>query len=235
MAETREPTISAVIPALDESELIASTIRRLARECSEVIVVDGGSRDDTVRQSRAAGATVALAPGSNRAVALNAGARLASGDILYFIHADCTPPFGFAADIQAAIRGGASAGCFRLRFDSDHPLLRASGWFTRFNIDLFRFGDQSFFVHKRVLESCPFNELMNVLEDQDIIRRLHRKARFDVLEQSVTVSPRAYTTYGLYRTQLVTYPTAIAAYRLGVSPPRLDRLYRRLLGARRDP
>jgi glycosyltransferase involved in cell wall biosynthesis len=234
VSETREPTISAVIPALDESALIASTIRRLARECSEVVVVDGGSRDDTVRRSCVAGATVAVAPGSNRAAALNTGAHLASGDILYFIHADCTPPFGFAADIRAAIRRGVSAGCFRLRFDSDHPLLRASGWFTRFNIDLFRFGDQSLFVRKPLVESCPFNEHMSVLEDQDMIRRLRRNERFEVLERTVTVSPRAYVTHGLYRTQLVTYPTAVAAYRLGVPPPQLDRLYRRLLGAHRD-
>jgi glycosyltransferase involved in cell wall biosynthesis len=235
VAETRDPTISAVIPALDESALIAGTVRLLARECFEVIVVDGGSQDDTVRRSCAAGATAVLVPGSNRAAALNAGAHLARGDVLYFIHADCRPPLGFATDIRAAIGRGASAGCFRLRFDSDHPLLRASGWFTRFNIDLFRFGDQSLFVRKPLLERCPFNERMSVLEDQDIIRRLRRNARFEVLEPTVTVSPRAYVTHGLYRTQLVTYPTTIAAYRLGASPPQLDRLYRRLLGANRDP
>ncbi len=231
MAEARDPTISTVIPALDESTLITGAVLRLASECSEVIVVDGGSRDDTVPRARAAGAAVVLAPGSSRAAALNAGARRARGDILYFVHADCTPPIGFAADIRAAVRHGASAGCFRLRFDSDRRILRASGWFTRFNVDLFRFGDQSLFMRRGLFETCAFDERMSVMEDQDMVRRLRRIGRFDVLPRSVIASPRAYGAYGLYRTQLVIYPTAVAAYRLGLPPPRLGRLYRRLLGA----
>jgi rSAM/selenodomain-associated transferase 2 len=222
--------ISAVIPTLDEQGEVAGTVVALRREADEVIVVDGGSRDGTVEEARSAGAVVLCVPGANRAVALNAGAALAAGDVLYFVHADCRPPAGFAGDIRAAVADGASAGCFRLRYDWDHWLLRMSAWCTRVDLDLVRFGDQSLFVTRAALRSvCGFDERLSVMEDQDIVRRLRRRVGFAVLGRSVTTSARRYRANGLYRTQLVVYPLVVVLYRLGLPPTTVRRTYQRLL------
>lgn len=137
--------ITVVIPTLNEAAEIAGAVAAVRDEVDEVIVVDGGSCDGTTDMARAAGARVRVAVGSNRAAALNTGAALASGDVIYFVHADCRPPAGFASDIRAALDTGAASGCFRMKFDSKHWLLDLSGWLTRVDINLFRYGDQSLF------------------------------------------------------------------------------------------
>ena len=222
--------ISAVVPTLDEEGEVAEVVSALRGEVDEVIVVDGGSSDRTVDRARSAGAVVRREAGANRAVALNVGAALAVGDVVYFVHADCRPPPGFAADIRAAVERGACAGCFRLRYDWDHWLLRLSGWCTRIDLDLVRFGDQSLFATRAALRSvCGFDERLAVMEDQDLVRRLRRRVRFVVLAASVTTSARRYRSHGLYRTQLVVYPAVVVLYRLRLPPSTLGRAYRRLL------
>lgn len=221
--------ISAVIPALDEAGEIGEAVSVLLREAAEVIVVDGGSTDDTVDRARAAGAVVKLAPGASRAVAMNIGAALAHGDVLYFVHADCRPPAGFAADILDAVGAGAQSGCFRLRFDSRHWLLRLSAWCTRLDIGAVRFGDQSLFVLPGIMRSVGgFDEQLTVMEDQDAVRRLRRRGRFVVLSNPVTTSARCYRANGVYRTQLLIYPTVVALYHLRVPQPAIGLIYRRL-------
>jgi rSAM/selenodomain-associated transferase 2 len=232
----RKPTcVTVVVPVLDEAAEIAAAIRAVKDRVDEVVVVDGGSCDDTVAIARAAGARVRVAPGASRAAALNIGAAIACGDILYFVHADCRPPPTFAQDIRAAIRSGAGAGCFRLRFDSDHWLLRLSSWLSRIDIALFRFGDQSLFVRRDVFRAMHgFDERLRVMEDQDLVRRLRRNTRFALLGGSVTASARQYRSTGVYRTQLVIYPAVVALYRLGTPQPALIRVYDRMRGGTND-
>ncbi len=221
--------ISAVIPALDEAREIAAAVSTLLRGATEVIVIDGGSIDDTADRARAAGALVKVAPGTSRAVAMNIGAALARGDVLYFVHADCRPPAGFADDIRAAIGAGAQSGCFRLRFDSQHWLLRLSAWCTRLDIDAVRFGDQSLFVLPGLLRAIGgFDEQLAVMEDQDLARRLRRRGRFVVIPRPVTASARYYRANGVYRTQLLIYPTMVALYHLRVPQAAIGLVHRRL-------
>jgi rSAM/selenodomain-associated transferase 2 len=185
--------ITVVIPTLNEAEEIEDAVAAVRDGVEQVIVVDGGSSDDTVALARVAGARVCVSAGANRATALNTGAALARSDAVYFVHADCRPPPGFADDIRAALEDGAGAGCFRMRFDSDHWLLRLSGWLTRVDVSLFRFGDQSLFVRRDVLRSAGgFDEALPVMEDQDLVRRLRRRVRFVILPRSVTTSAREY-------------------------------------------
>jgi rSAM/selenodomain-associated transferase 2 len=230
-ATDRTLRIAAVVPALNEEAEIAGCVAALRGEVAEVIVVDGGSRDGTVAAAAAAGARVTVAPGSSRAVAMNTGAALATADIVFFVHADCRPAAGFAAEIAAAVACGAGAGCFQLRFDSDHWLLRISGWCTRADLGLIRFGDQTLFVRRSLLRAIGgFDERLVVMEDHDIVCRLRRRTRFVILAGPVTASARRYRRLGAYRTQLVSYPVVVALYHLRVPQPRLLQVYRRLLG-----
>jgi rSAM/selenodomain-associated transferase 2 len=224
--------ITVVIPALNEAAEIAAAVAAVRDEVDEVIVVDGGSCDGTTDVARTAGARVRVAAGSNRAAALNTGAALASGDVIYFVHADCRPPAGFADDIRAAL-DTASSGCFRMRFDSKHWLLGLSGWLTRVDINLFRFGDQSLFTHRDVFRlAFGYDERLTVLEDQDLVRRLRRHAEFVIVPRPVISSARRYRRCGVYRMQLFVYPIVVALYRLGVPQPLLVRIYHRLLDRR---
>lgn len=225
--------ITVVIPTLNEAGEIADAVAAVRGGAEQVIVVDGGSTDDTIALARVAGARVCFSPGANRATALNTGAALARSDVVYFVHADCRPPPGFADDIRAALEDGAGAGCFRMRFDSDHWLLRLSGWLTRVEVSLFRFGDQSLFVRRDVLRSAGgFDEALPVMEDQDMVRRLRRRVRFVILPRPVTTSAREYRRGGVYRMQLFVYPLVVALFHLGMPPRRLARTYRRLLDGR---
>ena len=148
--------LSIIIPTLNEEETIRPLLKHLRQTAGlpvpEIIVADGGSRDRTVERARREGARILECETSGRALQLNRGAKAASGDILYFLHADSLPPEGFDRFIRRAVKDRADAGCFRLRFDSDHPLLRFYAWFTRFNLDSFRFGDQSLFVTRFCFE-----------------------------------------------------------------------------------
>ena len=170
--------ISIIIPTYNEADQIAETIRKTnagnGNHELEIIVVDGGSIDDTVAIAKKCGATVVVSEQKGRAAQMNIGASVANYEVLYFLHADCIPPKNFTSQILRAYKEGAKSGCFRLQFDYDHWFLKANAWFTRFNVNAFRFGDQSLFVTKEVFQKARgFKEELVIMEDQEIIQRLN--------------------------------------------------------------
>lgn len=224
--------ISIIIPTYNEAEGIGGLVtylRETAGHSCEIIVTDGGSSDHTGELAGAAGATVLRSPRKGRGAQMNAGAAAAKGNILYFLHADSFPPAGFILDIEEAVRMGYGSGCYRLSFDRPHWFLRANGWFTRFNVNAFRFGDQSLFVRREVFEKAGgFREDLVVMEDQEIIGRLRKHTRFKVFPRSVTTSARKYLENGVYRLQGVFF-VIYFMYQLGFSQQQLVRTYRRLI------
>jgi rSAM/selenodomain-associated transferase 2 len=225
--------ISVVIPAYNEESHIKETIQRLWKYdenglVKEIIIADGGSVDDTVTIARSEGVQV-VESSKGRAVQMNNGALQATQTLLYFLHADSIPPENFSDSIFQAYRQGAISGCFRLAFDHDHWFLKAHCWFTRFNINAFRFGDQSLFVTKDVFQKCGgFKEHLLMMEDQEIIHRIKKYGRFKVLHDSVTTSARKYLDNGVYRMQGIFY-RIWAMYYLGYSQERLLHLHRKLI------
>jgi hypothetical protein len=178
--------------------------------------------------ARKAGAVVALV-GSSRAVALNGGQKLATGDILYFLHADSLPPADWDMHILNAYCSGYQAGTFRLRFDDNHPLLRISALFTRFNWKFIRFGDQSLFVDQGVfIKAGKFNENMLIMEDKEIINRIVKFSKFTVLPKYLITSARKYQRYGYWRLQ-TTYLIVNIMYYLRFPQIKIVAVYRRLL------
>ncbi|OUJ73379.1 TIGR04283 family arsenosugar biosynthesis glycosyltransferase [Hymenobacter crusticola] len=231
---TPDLTISLIIPTFNEADQIGSLVRRLRALCApehllEILVADGHSTDDTAVLAQAAGAKVVQCPRKGRAAQLNFGAAASTGAILYFLHADSYPPPGFAAAIRQAVAAGYGSGCYRLAFDHDHWFLRASAWFTRFDVNLFRFGDQSLFVRRDVFERAGgYSEKLLVMEDQEIIGRLRRYGRFWVLPGVVTTSARKYLDNGIIRLQSI-FGLICVLYRFGVSQANLVRVYRALI------
>jgi rSAM/selenodomain-associated transferase 2 len=225
--------ISIIIPTYNEAERIEQTISNIKNlnneHESEIIVVDGGSTEDTINIAEQCGATVVKSERKGRAAQMNKGASVAKGDILYFLHADCIPPKNFEGSILNAVNKKFSSGCFRLSFDYSHWFLKANAWFTRFNVNTVRFGDQSLFVTKEVFEKAGgFREDLLMMEDQEIIHRLKRHGRFIVMNDVVITSARKYLDNGVYRMQAIFY-RIWAMYYLGYSQEQLLKLHRKLV------
>lgn len=224
--------ITIIIPTYNEAAFIGATLARLRAisggAVREVIVVDGGSTDGTVEEALEGGARV-VRSAKGRAVQMNAGAAAATTDLLYFLHAETWPPEDFTTLIAAAVAKGAGAGCFRLSFDHDHWFLRTNCWFTRFDVQAFRYGDQSLFVRKEVFDRAGgFDESLIVFEDNEIVRRLKRHGLFNIVRGAVRTSARKYIENGVYRMQAIFYLMYVL-YRAGWSQERLLRTYRKLI------
>lgn len=225
--------ISIIIPTLNEEQEIGGLIRELRDRAEgdiyQVIVADGGSGDRTAEIASGEGAEIVACRKRGRAAQLNEGAEAASGELLYFLHADTVPPPGFDRLITQAITGGAGAGCFQLRFTSSHPALRFYGWCTRFNFTLLRFGDQSLFVKPELFDRVGrFDEELIVMEDQQIVRDLKKLAPFKVLNQAVLTSARKYEDNGALRLQLI-FTMILVLYYFGASQKMLAHLYNSLI------
>jgi len=160
---------------------------------------------------------------------MNYGASVATGHVLYFLHADSRPPVQFVSLIQHALHRGYTSGCFRLRFDYTHWFLNANAWFTRFDSDWVRFGDQSLFVTRDVFEKAgKFREDWIVMEDQEIVPRLKKYGRFTIMPACVTTSARKYLDNGIVRLQVVFFVIWLK-WKLGYSQERLLQTYRKLI------
>lgn len=224
---------SIIIPTYNEADRIAQTINKThaanGKLEAEIIVVDGGSTDETMRIATACGAKAIVSEPKGRAAQMNEGASIARYNFLYFLHADCIPPNDFTTQLLDVYNNGVKSCCFRLAFDYNHWFLKANAWFTCFNVNAFRFGDQSLFVSKDVFEKAGgFKEDLIMMEDQEIIHRLKSYGRFQVLHDEVIASARKYQDNGVYRMQGIFY-LIWAMYYLGYSQAQMLKLHRRLI------
>jgi len=228
-------TISIVIPALNEEDYIADLVHALKERAvkdsliREIIVADGGSTDMTRQNAKNAGAVVVECQKKGRAIQMNEGAKVARGQILYFLHADTFPPVGYDKQIFSAIRNGFGAGCFQLRFSSSHPVLRFYGWCTRFRTTFVRFGDQSLFVTAKNFQIVGgFDESLAVMEDQQMVGNLKETTSFALLDEAVTTSARRYEKNGVVRLQFI-FGMIVILYYFGAKQDTLVHLYNSLI------
>lgn len=231
----KSPPISIIIPVLNEEAYIATLLDYLQRNSSaenirEIIIVDGGSTDDTVDLASDFGA-VTLQSKKGRAKQMNLGAQHAKGNILYFLHADTLPPKNFDRYILKAINEKNQAGCFRMKFDSASPFLSFFSWFTKINHTLCRGGDQSLFLTKRLFRKTKgFNEDYLIYEDTEFVRRLYKRTNFMVLRQRVVTSARKYRQKGAVKLQFH-FGIIHLKNLLGAGPEELYAYYRRKIAA----
>ena len=197
-------TLSIIIPVLNEEEnlkVLLPYLKENAFDTNEIIVVDGGSRDATISIAQNKNTKI-ITSDRGRAKQMNAGASVANGEVLYFLHADTFPPKGYDTLIKEAVKTGKNAGCFRMKFDSSHWWLRLAGWFTRFNWKICRGGDQSLFVTKKLFEEIGgYDENYFIYEDNVLIAELYKRTSFTVLPKAVTSSARRYLDKGIWQLQ----------------------------------
>jgi rSAM/selenodomain-associated transferase 2 len=226
--------LSVVIPTLNEAGIIGPLVVYLRHELSgrahEIIISDGGSTDETVSEAEAYGARATVSAKRGRAHQMNHGARCSDGDVLYFLHADSKPPAGFYDQIASAVQAGHHAGCFRLKFDESNLMLKIYSWFTRFDFDWFRFGDQSLFVQEDVFNEIDgFDEKLRIMEDQEIVRSIRKAGgNFLILHDEVVTSARKYRENGVIRLQAI-FTLIVIFYYCGAGQDILVHLYKSLI------
>lgn len=218
--------LSIVIPALNEAQGIAAALEALAplrARGHEVILVDGGS-DDATLEIAAGLADRALAAPRGRARQMNAGARVARGQALVFLHADTRLPADADREILAALERHCW-GRFDVVIEGHHALLRVIAWAmnARSRLTGIATGDQAIFVRRDAFEGFPEIALM---EDVAFSKAMKRRGRPACLRSRVRTSGRRWESRGVVRTMVLMWRLRLM-YFLGASPERLARRYGR--------
>lgn len=223
-------SLSVIIPCFNEAGHIAQTLgslQPLRERGAEVIVVDGGSSDDTMERARPLADRILTAPRRGRALQMNAGAAQAGGGILLFLHADCIlPPEADGLIIDGLHRTHKSWGRFDVRLCSRSPLLRAVGTSmnARSRLTGIATGDQGIFVTRSLFDAVGRFPEIALMEDVELSRRLKRYGRPLCLRHRIDVSARRWETHGVLRTILLMWRLRFA-YWLGADPDALALRY----------
>lgn len=221
--------ISIIIPALNEAALITKVLRALAplrHRGHEVIVVDGGSCDGTPALAAPLADRVMHAP-KGRALQMNAGARAATGDVLWFLHADTVPPTDADGRILAALAQGKSGwGHFDVRLSGSGFLLRMVEFLMnrRSRLGGIATGDQGIFVRRELFERVGGFPEIPLMEDIALSRALKGYSRPAHVAQGLVTSSRRWEQRGVWRTILLMWRLRLA-YFLGADPRKLAGLY----------
>lgn len=220
------PTISVVIPALNEARALERNLPALSGLGSEVVVSDGGSEDGTREVAERHGARVVVGP-AGRGPQLNRGARATRSGGLLFLHADTALPAGAMDSIASALADGAVGGGFQVRFDGSRSIYRVGSSIVNLRTRWLRspLGDQAQFASRAAFETVGGYPDWPILEDLEFIRRLKRLGPLAVLSPPVLTSARRFEETGITRTLFRNW-LIFALYFAGVSPRRLAQLYR---------
>ncbi len=232
------PSISIIIPVYNESATILRLLKHLNNiifsfsNIEEIILVDGGSKDNTfdiinsyIDNNTSNIKTILLNSSKGRAKQMNVGASKSTAPILYFLHADSYPPENFDKYIIEQVVSGNLAGCFKMKFDSNHWWLRLAGWLTQFKWRACRGGDQSQFITKELFNAIgAYNEQYIIYEDNDLINKLYARKQYVVIQKWLTTSARRYEENGIWKLQFHFYNIYLRKM-LGASPKELYNYY----------
>ncbi|HEV8094621.1 MAG TPA: TIGR04283 family arsenosugar biosynthesis glycosyltransferase [Burkholderiales bacterium] len=219
--------LSIIVPALDEAREIVAALEALAplrASGHEVIVVDGGSADGTPALAAGLADRILQAP-RGRARQMNAGAAVASGDALIFLHADTRLPPGAAPLVLEAL-AGRGWGRFDVRIEGRSPLLAVVAFCMNWRSRLsgIATGDQAMFVRREVFAAAGRFSDIPLMEDVALSARLKKISPPACLPQRVVTSGRGWERRGVLRTILLMWRLRLA-YFLGARPEDLARRY----------
>lgn len=227
-----QPQISVIIAALNEANNIGAALA--SARCtsdSEVIVVDGGSEDDTVELARSSGAKVLTCP-PGRAGQMNAGAAAARGEVLLFLHADTLLPRRFDDHIRETLaQPHVVAGAFELSINDPRRGLRTierlANWRSR-HMQM-PYGDQGIFLRAALFREIGGFPDVPIMEDFELVRRLQKLGRIATAPFEVITSPRRWKRTGLLKTTLINQ-AMIVGHLIGIDLGQLARWYNRNQG-----
>ncbi len=221
--------LSVIIPILNEAKNLESILSRLRVTCpgAEVIVVDGGSEDGTGAVVRRFPWVTYLSSQRGRARQMNAGASVAKGEVLLFLHADTLLPAGAETEIiEAFSNPDIVAGRFDIRFDNLSTVFKVIAFFINLRSRLTKIctGDQALFVRRKTFEELGGYPDIPLMEDVELAKRLKRIGGIRCLRSKVTASARKWEREGVFRTILLMWALRFL-YFIGVNPSRLHRWY----------
>ena len=220
--------LSIIIPVLNDAAALSATLaslQELQAAGHEIIVVDGGSHDDSLAVATSLADQAATAA-AGRARQMNAGAGMASGDVLWFVHADSRINAANRSSLLSALNEGASWGWFDVELSGHQAGLR---WVEklmnrRARLTNIATGDQALFVRRKLFDAVGGFPVIELMEDVAISRRLKNSATPVVLTPALQTSSRRWESHGILRTIMLMW-TLRLAYFLGASPRLLVRLY----------
>jgi rSAM/selenodomain-associated transferase 2 len=221
--------ISIIVPVLNEAQGISESLAALAplrARGHEVIVVDGGSSDKTPDLARRAADRVVSAP-RGRASQMNAGAALARGEVLVFLHADTRLPEGAGARILQGLAASCRAwGRFDVRIEGASVFLPVIAFFMnlRSRATGIATGDQAMFVRREAFERAGGFPPLELMEDIALSRSLKRVSRPLCLAEKAVTSGRRWERHGVLRTVFLMGWLRLAFF-LGAAPASLARFY----------
>jgi rSAM/selenodomain-associated transferase 2 len=225
--------ISIIVPTLNEQAHLIPTLNALQQLSGdkEILVVDGGSIDETVRLARSQGVTV-LEAARGRGPQMHTGALEASGTVLWFVHADTIPPPTALNEITQALEDKqVVGGNFGLLFDgSSRAARRLTAIYPMLRLLGLCYGDSGIFVWKNVYERVGGFRSLALFEDLDLLRRLRRAGRFVHLPCSIVTSSRRFEERNFALVWLH-WTSLQLLYWCGVSPNVLARWYRHARGS----
>ena len=228
--------ISVIIPTLNAAARLPETLTALVPAAvdgsiKEVIIVDGGSRDETLEIADGFGATVLSAP-PGRGGQLRKGAAAARGEWLLFLHGDTVLEEDWVREARSlASKGGDTAGVFTLRFDAKGlaPRFVAAAAMARTKLLGAPYGDQGLFVSRKLYDEVGGYADMALMEDVDImgrIRRLKGARSIHVFRSAAITSATRYEREGYFK-RVFKNAILLTRYHLGAAPERLAESYRK--------
>ncbi|MBU0944543.1 MAG: TIGR04283 family arsenosugar biosynthesis glycosyltransferase [Proteobacteria bacterium] len=227
LTQQKISNISIIIPTLNEAQNF-STLQPLLETGTELIVVDGGSTDDTIRLARSLGFRVETCSGG-RGAQLNFGARCATSPLLLFLHADTLLPADFKERVTACLAApDIILGAFRLRVPGAGWLLQRIIQSANLRSQLLQlpYGDQALFLRKEHFNLLGGFPELPIMEDYVFVRQAKKMGKVITLPQEVCTSGRRWQRLGPFRTTLINQ-LIICAYHLGVPAQSLASFYRR--------
>jgi len=224
---------SVIIPVLHETNKINSLIEHLhaleGSRNSEVIIVDGSPTKDTINAINDE-KIISISSEKGRAKQMNAGASIAQGEILIFLHADTKLPEDAFQKIRRVLEEGRYVGgAFYLRIDSDRVIFKLISHITSFLSRLTRipYGDQTIFIKKDYFNRIGRYGDIPVMEDAELMRKIKReRKKICIIRDNVKTSPRRWEEKGIFYTILINQMIRIL-YFLGVSPDKLTKFFYR--------
>jgi rSAM/selenodomain-associated transferase 2 len=224
-----KPSLSIIVPVLNEAAVIVIALEALAplrERGAEVIVVDGGSADRTAALAKPLADSL-ITSACGRAVQMNAGAAVARGDVLLFLHADTRlSPDAERLIPEGLLQSGRAWGRFDVSIEGRHPLLRvvATSMNARSRLTGIATGDQAMFMTRKAFTGVGGFPDIALMEDIELSRRLKRISPPLRLRARVTTSSRRWENRGVLRTILLMWRLRLA-YFFGASPDDLARRY----------